>query len=128
MEGSATLPSAASFVITLPAPESLQWDDLVAPAISSLNRARVDERQRSSVIRHYAYLLRLHSWKHGMDWVPTQNKITVVVPNQIASRQTLEENGLVRDGLTTILKQVFGEVPLEDVLKHFEDQRETTLI
>lgn len=127
MEESSTS-AQSSFAVTVPAPESLQWDDLVAPALTALARAGVDERQRASVVRHYAYLLRLHSWKHEIDWSPTQNKITVLVPNFHATRQTVESNGLIRDGLTAILKQVFGDVPLEGVLKHFEDQQDITLL
>lgn len=122
-----TQTTTQGFAVTISAPESLQWDTLVAPAIEALRRAGVEERQQNSVVRHYAYLLRLHSWRHGLDWSPTHNKITVAVPNTHAIRATTESNGLVRDGLTATLKQVFSEVSLEYVLKHFEDQDETVL-
>lgn len=127
MEGTITANPSAAFIVTIKAPESLQWDALVAPALQSLQHAQVTETERTSVIRHYAYLLRLHSWKHSIDWDAPSNKITVSIPNQHAARQTVEENGLLRDGLTTILKQVFGEVSLEAVLSHFENKRDINL-
>lgn len=120
MNGPTTALSPRPFTVTLRAPEPFSWEKITEPVRKELRSYGISDDMQTIIIRHYAHLLRLESWGHGVDWECAAGQITLVVPNDLNRQEQWDNrNKRYTDGLSVLLAQILSKVTMQKLLGYF---------
>lgn len=110
--------------MTIDAPPFLLWKELKESFTKKLDQSNIRSNQ-DSLLQHYAYLLQVTSWGHGINWEPEVGHISLSLETVSAKEWDLTKDqlhevlGVQVDAITLELLTILTEVPLKRVQSHF---------
>lgn len=114
-----------SFPVTINVPYAFNWQALKEQFASHIQDKGVI-LGAEYITEHYAYLLRISSWKYEIDWDVLNDVVTLEMPLRGAfeNKDTTADvndvsSGTSFDFLAYILNEVIKKVPIKRVESHF---------
>lgn len=112
-----------SFTATTEVVATLRWRYISKMFLEMLGESIVlDSNNESKILDHYNYLLQVTSWNHNINWEPSFNKVTVLVPNEWGTDTRDFDAKVHRDALSNEMIKIIKEVSVARVLSHFSSE------